>query len=88
MNHHDAGKCEVPSSLHVTWWKPMDRIILFTGVALLVLGGCFLIVQSINSSLTGVHHGEYLWLALGALTTGSAPRVKREKDKQLGALRQ
>jgi len=67
----------------------MDKTILFAGLALSALGGFFLIVRAIDSSLSDAFIvGGYLWLVLGGLTIGLAARVKREKNKRLGALRQ
>ena len=66
----------------------MDKTILFAGIALLILGACFFIAQSIDNSLSGAFTvGGILWSVLGGLTIVFAIRVKHEKDKQLGVLR-
>ena len=43
----------------------MDKTMLFAGVALPILGTCFLTAQSIENSLSGAFPvGGYLWLVL------------------------
>ena len=65
----------------------MDKMILISGIALMSLGLGFLMApyagDSLNNAFTS---GGILWL--GGLTMGLGLKVKREKTKQLGALRQ
>ena len=68
----------------------MDKTILFAGLALIGLGGGFLVAQSFDASLhSAFTTGGYLWLAMGGITLGLGLKVKKEKQKQqmMGALR-
>ena len=66
----------------------MDRVILGAGIAMVGLGLGFLIA---NEMISGLHNayvtGGYLWLIIGAITSGIGVKVNREKQKQLDALR-
>lgn len=66
----------------------MDRIILGAGIAMAVLGLGFLIASEMISGLHSAYvTGGYLWLIVGAITAGIGIKVKRERQKQLEALR-
>lgn len=53
-----------------------------------VLGLGFLIAAEMISGLHSAYvTGGYLWLIMGAITTGIGIKVKRERQKQLEALR-
>ncbi|QDI89571.1 hypothetical protein Nisw_08590 [Candidatus Nitrosopumilus sp. SW] len=68
----------------------MDKTILFTGIALIGLGGGFLAVQNFDASLHSAFvTGGYLWLGMGGLTIALGFNVKKEKQnpQMMGALR-
>ena len=66
----------------------LDKMILSAGIAILVLGIGFLMVGSMNNSLSSAYTtGGYLWLIVGATTLGLGFKVRQTKKQQLGALR-
>lgn len=65
----------------------MDKMILSAGIVLIALGIGFLVVGSMDYTLSSAYiTGGYLWLVIGAVTTGIGIKVNRSK-KQLDALR-
>jgi len=65
----------------------MDKMIISAGIVLIALGVGFLVVGSMDYTLSSAYiTGGYLWLVIGALTTGIGIKVNRSK-KQLDAWR-
>ena len=66
----------------------MDKLILFSGLVLMGLGVGFLAIASMDYNLSSAYTtGGYLWLVIGAMTSGLGLKVNRQKKQQLGAMR-
>jgi len=66
----------------------MDKMIFSVGIALIGLGLGFLILGSVDYSLSSAFTtGGYLWLVVGGATLGLGMKVNRSRKQQLGALR-
>ncbi len=65
----------------------MDKMILSVGAVLIALGIGFLVVASMDYTLSGAYTtGGYLWLVVGAITAGIGIKVNRS-SKELDAMR-
>jgi hypothetical protein len=66
----------------------MDKLIFSVGIVLIALGVGFLAVASTDYNLSSAYTtGGYLWLVIGAVTTGLGIKVNRSKQQQIGAMR-
>ncbi|HUT06512.1 MAG TPA: hypothetical protein VMW74_07490 [Nitrosopumilaceae archaeon] len=66
----------------------MNKLILSVGLVLIALGVGFLAVASTDYNLSSAYTtGGYLWLVIGAVTSGLGFKVKRSKHQLLGAMR-
>jgi len=66
----------------------MDKLIFSVGLVLIALGVGFLAVASTDYNLSSAYTtGGYLWLVIGAATSGLGFKVKRSKQQLLGPMR-
>lgn len=66
----------------------MDKMILSAGIVLIALGIGFLVVGSIDYTLSSAYTtGGILWSVIGIATMGLGLKVKQSKKQQLDAMR-